>query len=439
MLIGAVGASFAATSLAPDPFFPAAGSSAYSVSGYRLGISYFPGNGAIRARAMIAARASSKLKSFKLDLRRPPIVSAVTVNGRSAGNFRATARKLIVRPKSPISAGSEFSVKVLYRGVPERLIDADKSSEGWISTGDGVTALGEPQGSPTWFPCNDRLSEKAAFTFRINVPRGFRGIANGRLATIRSHGGRRTWIWRQSDMTPYLATLTIGRGKITRGDANGVPSWSYVGKDVPGDSGAALSKLPDTLSFLSDSFGPYPFDSTGLIISDSGIEYALETQARPTFGRVPGQLLIVHELAHQWFGDSVGLARWKDIWLNEGFATWAEWYWSETHGGRTAAETAAGLLSEPANRRDLWDPPPGTPSGPNQLFANSIYLRGGLVVEELREQIGETNFFSVLRSWTAQHRHGNATTEEFIALAESVSGQDLSDFFRRWLFARGRP
>ena len=187
-------------------------------------------------------------------------------------------------------------------------------------------------------------------------------------------------------------------------------------------------------------FGPYPFGQTGAIVDRAPqVGYALETQTRPIYSEAPDEITVAHEIAHQWFGDSVSVARWEDIWLNEGFATWAEWRWAEEAGGDTTAEVFERLERTPADRTNIWDPPPGTPGGPANLFADSVYVRGGMTLEALRQRIGEDAFYATLRTWAADHAYGNATIEEFIALAEAQSAQDLDALFQKYLYDPGKP
>ena len=185
-------------------------------------------------------------------------------------------------------------------------------------------------------------------------------------------------------------------------------------------------------------FGPDPFSQVGATVDRAGfIGYALETQTRPTSTSTPGEVIIAHELAHQWFGDSVGLSQWRDIWLNEGFATWAEWRWIQERGGPTTAAQFADLYARPASVDAIWEPPPGDPGGPEQLFANSVYVRAAMTLEDLRQRVGNEVFLAILRDWASIHKYANATTDDFIALAELRSGQELSAFFEDWLYEPG--
>jgi aminopeptidase N len=185
-------------------------------------------------------------------------------------------------------------------------------------------------------------------------------------------------------------------------------------------------------------FGPYPFTSAGAIVDDdTQAGYALETQTRPIYSGPPDESTVAHEIAHQWFGNSVSPARWQEIWLNEGFATYAEWLWSAHIGGTDPAQRFAERYAQPPTA-GFWNPPPGDP-GAEHLFTGSVYVRGAMTLQALRERIGDRRFFALLRAWYRVYRDGAARTSDFFALAERVSGRELSRLFHAWLYVPGKP
>jgi aminopeptidase N len=299
----------------------------------------------------------------------------------------------------------------------------------------------EPTGSPTWFPCNDYPTDKATYRFRVTVPRGTTAVANGRLEGRIEHRHWTTFVWSErSPMATYLATVTSGRFRVTQSDVNGIPSYVAVDPANAGAGPGALSGIPDILALFGSAFGAYPFEATGAIVDHtSSVGYALETQTRPLFPQAPGTGILAHELAHQWFGDDVTPRRWRQIWLNEGFATWASWYWDANQGGRSLRQRFVHQYATPAGSTSFWNPPPGNPGGPANLFSLSVYVRGAMTLEALHEKIGGAAFFQILRDWVTRHRHGNAGTKSFIQLAEADSGIDLQHFFNVWLFRQGKP
>ena len=389
----------------------------------------------LRARAKIEALATQDLRRFNLDYRGPR-VRKVKVDGRRA-RFRERKSELKIRPRSPVDDGKRFSIAVRYRGRPKAINDPDGSREGWVRTDDGAYVVGEPIGSETWFPCNDHPTDKATFAFRVNVPRGLKAIANGSLERRAKRRRRTTFVWREDDlMAPYLATVTTGRFALTRSTIAGMPS--VVAVDPREDSGG-VRRTPEILSLFESLFGPYPVDDLGAVVDHRGAGYALETQTRPLFDGTPMDGVVAHEIAHEWFGNSVSLERWDEIWLNEGFAQWAQWRWGEEDGGQSTASRFDDLYSTPASNDKFWNPPPNSLPGRRQLFDDTVYVRGAMTLEVLRQEVGNSAFLDILREWAARHAHANASTADFIALAEEISGQSLDQLFDDWLFAQGKP
>lgn len=422
-----------------DPFFPNAGNGGYDVSNYRLDLDYSIERRHLDATVTITATALQDLSSFDLDFRGLK-VSKVLVDGTPA-TFVRQGQELVITPAAGIAAQTSFETVVRYRGRPGTIKDPDGSKEGWFETDDGSIVVTEPQGAPAWYPANDHPTDKALFEFRIRVPDRIEAVANGALKGRLEAGRGTEWRWKTTaPMSPYLATVAIGQFKIVRSKVSGIPSFTAVDPRLWTKSKDALRRSGKILSLFKRLFGPYPFGQTGAIVDDAGfIGYALETQTRPVYDSAPDDLLVAHELAHQWFGDSVGLERWHEMWLNEGFATWAEWRWDEEAGGPSTAKVLSDLLEVPASRDELWNPPPAVIPGPAKLFAESVYVRGAMAIEALRQQIGEPAFLSTLQTWATEHQYANATIAEFIALAEAQSGQELDSFFDLWLFRSGKP
>jgi aminopeptidase N len=419
-----------------DPFFPLAGNGGYNVGHYGLALDYTPATDVLEATAVIQARATQSLARFDLDLRGFD-VTALLVNGRPAA-YRRAGQELIITPRRTVRAGAPFTVIVRYAGVPEVITDPDESIEGWVPTADGAFVVGEPQGAPGWFPANDNPQDKATFDMAITVPDGLTAMGNGVLAGRFSHHGRTTWVWHEGfPMATYLATATNGRFELTQTRVDGIPVYDAVDPTLSEELGPLLDEVPDIVRFFSALYGPYPFDAAGAIVDDApDVGYALESQTKPNFAFVPDEATLVHELAHQWFGDAVTLRQWPDIWLHEGFATWSEWIWSERHGGPSAQEIFDEVFADddPA----IWDPPPGRVPSAAQLFSDSVYDRGAMTLQALRVEVGDATFLRILRDWFARYRYRNATTADFISLAERDSHRDLDGFFRLWLFTPGR-
>jgi aminopeptidase N len=242
-------------------------------------------------------------------------------------------------------------------------------------------------------------------------------------------------------MAPYLATVTTGKFAVTQSETpSGIAVYNAVAPNFVDKARPLLRKQRKIVDFFQESFGDYPFETVGAVIDKAPkIGYALETQTKPVYATLPSEEEVAHEIAHQWLGNDVTLSSWPDIWLNEGFATWSEWLWSEHSDEKTAQQIFRKLLKTPASKNKFWNPPPARPGKAENIFHASIYLRGGMTLQALRQRIGNEAFMSLIRRWIDDHHFGNASTADFIALAEEMAGQDLDHFFNVWLFQRGKP
>jgi aminopeptidase N len=435
-----LGASFAPGSDGlGDPMFPLAGNGGYDVSNYSLTLDYTPAGNRLVGTAVITAHATQNLSRFDLDFRMQNRVTRLLVNGVESSFAYADTQELVITPASGLVRGKTFTVTVDYAGEPLVVTDPDTSIEGWVPTDDGAFVVNEPQGSPGWYPVNDNPRDKATFDFRVTVPDGLTVMANGVLVSQTNANGKATWFWRESDpMAPYLATTTLGKFDLTTSTTDGIPT--YVAVDPQLAKGQVLSKLPDAVRFYSSIYGPYPFNAVGAIVDSAKVVgYSLETQTKPNFPTVPDEATLVHELSHMWFGDSLTLRTWPDIWLHEGFATWSEWIWSEHEGNKSAHQWFEQLYNTPAQDTVFWGPAVADFTDPALLFNGTVYYRGGMTLQALREKIGDFAFFNLLRTWATQNRYGTVTTPEFIALAERISGQDLTQFFKVWIYQADKP
>jgi hypothetical protein len=636
-----------------DPYYPNAGNGGYDVSHYGLDLGYTPSNNRLTGVATITARATQELSTFNLDLE-GLTVQSVTVNG-AAATFRRGGGELVIDPAADLPNGVDFTTVVTYRGVPDTLGSAQLGTiSGFMHTDDGALVAGQPEGAATWFPANDHPLDKAAFTFKVSVPKGLEVIANGELITRVNTGDRTVWTWdAKAPMAPYLATASIGQFQIRERTVGGIKYWDAMDPDLlkppkprsgkryaftgvgqpsykrltrtltvpaggaklsfwaqreteqyadyffvearPAGSGSwttlrdrnghtsrstgplctllleihpflghymrerddnqcssrgssgtwnaaagsserwerwvvdlkpyagrridlsltlasdnliqeggvfvddlaisggsktsfergldgwrrggapsgseanpngwrsgapssaprttgeiarsALNRQPAIISFLAGLFGPYPFTSAGSIVDDlRGLGFALENQTRPVYSRgffedrataSASDAVVAHELAHQWVGDLVSVAGWQHIWLNEGFATYAEWLWGERRGRETAQQRFNQNAARDA-RSAFWSVSIGSP-GKAKAFDTAVYDRGAMTLHALRQTIGDDAFFKLLKDWIAAHAGGNVTVQEFTTLAEQISGRDLDAFFNTWLYAKTKP
>ncbi len=373
-------------------------------------------------------------------------MSEVRVNGAKAQFTTSGEHELEITPRSPLAAGTAVTVVVRYSGVP-----STKSAYGfttWHRTPDGAVAADEPESAWWWFPSNDHPSDKATYDVSVAVPDGTQAISNGTLQSSSSQRGWTRYNWRQNKpQATYLATLALGRFDITTGTSDGgVPVVNAYSKDLGDNDGAARASVERTgeiVDWLSGYFGAYPFSSAGGYVPNTTTGYALETQTRvyyspKQFANGSNTSVVVHELAHQWYGDDVSLAGWKDIWLNEGFARYAQWLWSEHEGEGTAQELADYVYASHPADDPFWTVAPGDPGAENQ-FDTAVYDRGALAVQALRNAVGDEAFFAILKGWPKERAYGNASVGDFRRYAEGVSGRSLGDLFDTWLYDTVKP
>jgi aminopeptidase N len=424
-----------------DPYFPGLGNTGYDVRSYHLDLRYRPATKRLRGIATVRLRPRVDLSSFNLDLRGLR-ARWVRVDGRPA-TFSQGGGELVVDPARDLRRGRVAVAHIRYGGTTGQPRDNTGSLFGWVSTDDGAVVASEAYGAPTWYPVNDSPADKARYSFRVTVPRGRVVVANGlpvgRPVTRR---GWTTYRWAErSPMASYLATVCIGDYAVTSYRARGLRFIDAVDRDLPAPlkrmSRQALAKQAAMVAYFSRHFGRYPFTSAGAIVDDDELGYALETQTRALYTGGAAEPTVAHEIAHQWYGNSVTPRRWADIWLNEGFATYATWMWRQHQGGQSVAESAAQVLATPETD-SRWDLPPADP-GAEHLYDWAVYQRGALTLFELREEIGDRAFARLLRRWAADHRHRNAGTAALVALAEEVSGRQLDAFFQTWLYTPGKP
>lgn len=425
-----------------DPYFPKLGNGGYDVTHYALTLDVGQDAKTLRGTAEITARATQDLSSFNLDLAGLTVESA-TVEGRPAAVNRA-GDELTLRPdikvQDRLRRGLTFRTVVRYSGSPQTIKDPDGSKEGWLPTADGAVALGEPTGSMAWFPGNNHPSDKATYDLTVTVAKGLTAVSNGVPAgPPRTAGGRTTYRWHTAEpMASYLATLAVGRFETkTSTMAGGITVFTAVDPVSAKASARTVARVPEVVKWEAAHFGPYPFSATGAIVERKGdAGYALETQNRPFFPGPPSVGLLVHEMAHQWFGDSVTPESWQDMWLNEGLATYAEWLWEEEKEDTPAQQS----FDEAYKDDDNWAFPPADPPAPANISDPPVYGRGAMVIHKIREAVDDDErFFALLAGWTKAHRHGNATTADFTAYVEKATGKDLTELWKTWLYGGSRP
>ncbi|MGH4030482.1 M1 family metallopeptidase [Actinomycetota bacterium Odt1-20B] len=430
-----------------DPMFPLDGNGGYKVDRYTLDFDWQAPKTPFEATTTIRATATQSLSRFNLDFAGNTL-HQVSVNGATAATERA-GDELTVTPKSPLSKGSSFTVKVIYTADPTQTRHRDDAIEdyGWIPTPDGTVVYPQPNGAKLIFPANDHPSQRAPITFRITTPKGLTAVANGRL-TDRSDrpGDRVRWTYdSEQPLSTQLVQLAVGKFQFVDGKGpGGLPLRDVVPDNLVEPTAAYRKLTPDHLSWLEQRLGPYPFNRYGLLVGDTDLGVALETQTLSLIPKadllgtqVDAERNMVHELTHQWFGDSVALKSWSDLWLSEGHARFYERLYSEAHGG----DSFEAAMKTAYKNHDIWRRDYGAPAEPTEpnLFKRMRYDGSALVLYALREQVGDATFQKIERAWVTGLKGRSASTQQYIDLASKVAGEDLEGFLRPWLYGAKTP
>ncbi|MEV5385724.1 M1 family metallopeptidase [Streptomyces sp. NPDC052721] len=457
LLASAVSVCLLAAAAPPEPLgvgdrlFPYLGNPGYDVTSYDLSLTY-PGTNdkPLQAVTTIDARTTDDLERLNLDFAHGTVRS-VEVDGRPA-DFTSAGEDLVVTPEQPLAEGSPVRITVRHTSDP---VYGKDQQGGWVRTSDGLAMANQADAAHLVFPCNDHPSDKAMFTFRITAPKGYTAVANGLPAGADRVGTTTTWTYRtRHPMATELAQVSIGRSAVLhREGPHGLP----VRDVVPASDRKALepwlAKTPDQIAWMESKVGRYPFETYGLLMAQASTGFELETQTlslfekelftEPAYRRWYIESIMVHELSHQWFGDSVTPRSWSDVWLNEGHATWYEALYAEETAHRPLEDrmkTAYG--SSDRWRRDGGPPARPKPPVPGQkisIFRPSVYEGAALVLYALRQEIGRPAFERLERIWVREHRDDTATTADFVRLASATAGRDLSGFFKAWLYGEKTP
>ena len=426
-----------------DPYLPRNGNFGYRVSRYELDLEYKVAINRLAGTATITAVTLASLQNFTLDMSDALVVNKVSVNGRRPAHFRSSGGKLHIALAAPLPAGAALSIAVRYGGSP-RPVRTVWGEVGFEELSNGVLVAGQPNGAASWFPCDDHPSAKASYRIQISTDSPYRALANGELVSRRVRAGHTVWTYEQPEPTStYLITLQIGMYETHTLAKAPVPMRAVLPDRLRSDFDHDFGRQPQMMKLFVKLFGPYPLaNGYTVVVTDDDLEIPLEAQGISIFGanhcdRTRGsERLIAHELAHQWFGNSVTARRWRDIWLHEGFACYAEWLWSEESGGYTADQWTRHyhrkLLAAPQDLL-LADP------GPRDMFDDRVYKRGAITLHVLRGMIGDGNFFKLLREWTTRYRHGTAVTDDFTGLAANYAEVSLRPLWDAWLFSTGVP
>jgi len=419
--------------------------------------------GTITATTTITANAPVALRSFGLDFK-GLTVNGVTVNGTAATwkRLQDTALdsyKLVITPAAPVTG--TFTVVVRYSGTPETYLfhGGFDMLQGWLPDKSycdgpdtrlpdgGFTGVGQPAGTFTWYPNNSTPDDKATYTTRLTAPTGWSAVGVGRLtAKTAVAGGQTQWVWDETmPTTTFLTLASFGQfteqtASITAGGKT-IPVWAYTAPALDQGMGGWTTlrqQLTDIVTWGVGRFGPYPPDAAGYVLAPLGVGWALETQGRPLMTQPFHTADLVHEYVHQWAGNSVTVADWSDLWMPEGFATYAQWLWTEDHGGDKATAMAQWTwFNQPYNSAYWWFAP-GKPKA-DQLWGKWTYYGGAIAWAALRAGVGDATFDQIVKTWLSRYQNSTCSTAQFVALAQEISGRDLSRWQTDWLNTAARP
>ena len=430
-----------------DPYYPTAGNGGYQIDGYDLDLQYIPETNALSSTATLtgSVTAADGLTRFNLDLQPNLTVSEVDVNGQAA-TYQQQDAELVITPSAALAAQSPLTVTVTYAGSPDVVGcgTANLGDGGWYRTDSGgAFVAGEPTGASAWFPANEHPADTATFAVTATVPQGWNVIANGVQQTAdlpAAPAGMTTSRWvLDVPVATYLDTIYIDKFTTVEGTlSDGRPVVSAISPQAPSDSAELARRTSDVVDVLSEFFGPYPMPAAGGIFTGSSTGFALETATRPVYTAGVDDLeTVVHELAHQWYGDDVTVQRWSDICLNECFASYATWLYQEKVNGadldRTWKQQVQSYLKKPA----FWRSPLVDMGAGNEF--TRVYDKGPIALHALRREIGDDAFFQIIKEWPATYGGQNASFDQFEAFVNDKTGQDYTAFMDAWFRGTSIP
>ncbi|GAA1994014.1 M1 family metallopeptidase [Catenulispora subtropica] len=428
-----------------DDVYPQYGDPATDVLHYGLDLKWDPAGKVLNGTATLTIRAAKPTSAFALDL-----VSGMatdSVKGDGVAGVVRVGDKLTVNLARQLPADATATVVIVYHGTP-RLVTPPTTRPDIQGLGAQVTATGavwaqqEPYGAFTWFPCNDQPSDKALYDVTFTVPDGWAGVTGGAFVGRTESGGYGVYKWHQPDpVATYLVALGIDQYKEeTATGPHGLPITYWY---LPADADAVhkfTANVPEMISFLEQRFGPYPFPTAGVMFRPEMV--GMETQTMITLSTHIGQDDLLHEFAHQWFGDAVTPTTWSGLWLNEGFAMYSQFMWDVAHGQRGAAGTLDDYMSDhvlPADQAlRTQDGPPGHYK-PTHFASTNVYFCPALMLHGLHDALGDKAFYQLLNDWVHQHRDTNQDRAAFIAFVKKDTGKDYGAYIDAWLDSPTTP
>lgn len=422
-----------------DEYYPTAGNGGYQIDSYDLDLQYDPDTNDLRSTATLLGTVLSDdgLTQFNLDLQPTMAVESVTVNG-AAAQFEQDDAELVVTPADLLAAAGGLEVEVAYQGRPGLLADATGgfTEGGWFRTeSGGAFAAGEPTSASVWYPVNEHPADPATFAVTATVPQGWQVISNGLQVTDglpTPSAGNTVFRWELADpVASYLTTIYIDKfTTVTDTLDDGTPVVSAIAPDARADDADLAAQTKDIIEVLSEFYGPYPYPAAGGIFTGVSTGFALETATRPIYPLRVSFDTVVHELAHQWYGDDVMVHRWADICLNECFASYAPWLYHAEVDRSDLDELWKQNMAEIVDDPSAWSSPLVDMGAGNEF--TEVYSRGPIALHALRNEIGDDVFLGVLKDWPATYGGQNASFDDFEAFVSDAAGRDLRPFMDAW-------
>jgi aminopeptidase N len=425
-----------------DTVYPAVGNPGVDALHYGLDLSWDSNAERLTGTESVLFRATSAADHVQLDLARQLAVRQVWLDGRAVP-FQHSTKNLVV--SAPVTADSRHVLELTYAGTPEPVTAptdrSDFSTTGWTIARDGtVWTMQEPFGAYSWYAVNDQPSDKAFYDFTIHAPAGTVGVANGALRSRTTSGDQTTTQWHLPEpAASYLITIAIGRFTETKDTGpHGLPISYWTPTGQPGIL-HQVRYAPEAVAYLEGLVGRYPFPTLGIVVVPA--TSAMETQSMVTLGSNRYTLsrdVVVHEIAHQWYGDTVTPDDWSDLWMNEGMATYlAEANWTGDHGRQTRTDILRHWSAYAAGMRRADGPP--THYRPNTFGEGNVYYIPALMWDTIRQRLGDEEFWSLATRWLQTHRFTSQDRETLTAWWSKASGEDLTPVFDAWLVGPHEP
>ena len=429
-----------------DDMYPQYGDPATDVLHYGLDVKWDPKTTVLTGTATLAIRAAVPTDRFVLDLASAMSADSVSVDGAPVVGVHDGDR-LTVPAEEKLPADGTATVVIAYHGTP-RLVPPPMTRQdiqglgAQVTVGGAVWAQQEPYGAFTWFPCDDQPSDKALYDVTITAPDGWAGVTGGAFQGRTESGGYGVYRWHQPNpVATYLVAFAVDQFKEDSATGpHGIPLTYWY---LPADADAVhklTAQVPGMITFLEQHFGPYPFPTAGVLFRPEMV--GMETQTMITLSsRVPAADLL-HEFAHQWFGDAVTPTTWSGLWLNEGFAMYSQLLWEAQNPALGGGETIDTLLQRQVLPRDQMlrtaDGPPGH-FKPTHFASSNVYYCPALMLNGLRTAIGDTAFYRLLGDWAHQHQGTNQDRRAFVAFVNAQTGRDFTAYINAWLDSPTTP